>query len=180
MAHPNDLAPRRVDPSELAQLNREAFLAAFGEVFEHSPWVAEGAWEAGPFTRVDDLHAALVRVVREAGEEAQLGLVRAHPDLAGKAAVRGELTAASRGEQAGSGLNQLSLEEFARFQELNNGYQQKFGFPFVMAVKHKRKDEILDAFAERLGDAREAELDRALAEIAKIARFRLQDILARP
>jgi OHCU decarboxylase len=163
--------------TELARMDRATFLGTFDEVFEHSPWVAEGAWEAGPFAGVDDLHGAMVRVVGKAGEERQLALVRAHPDLAGKAALRGELTAASTSEQAGSGLDQLSPEELARFNELNDAYRRKFGFPFVMAVKGKTKHDILAAFTDRLGNAPPAELERALAEIAKIARFRLEAII---
>jgi 2-oxo-4-hydroxy-4-carboxy-5-ureidoimidazoline decarboxylase len=167
--------PGRIKPAELRAMDREAFVAAFGEVFEHSPWVAEEAWRAGPFDDAERLREAMVAAVRRAGRERQLALVRAHPDLAGKAAVRGELTDASRREQAGSGLDRLSPEEFARFHELNDAYRRKFGFPFVMAVKRSNKDEILRAFSERLGNTPERELDRALDEIAKIAGYRLAD-----
>lgn len=168
---------RRIKPAELRAMDRDAFVATFGEVFEHSPWVAEEAWRAEPFDDAERLREAMVAAVRRAGRERQLALVRAHPDLAGKAAVRGELTDASRREQAGSGLGQLSPEEFARFQELNGAYRRKFGFPFVMAVKRSGKDEILRAFAERLGNTPERELDRALEEIAKIAGYRLANLV---
>ena len=169
--------PRRIKPAELRAMDRDAFVAAFGEVFEHSPWVAEEAWRAGPFDDAERLREAMVAAVRRAGRERQLALVRAHPDLAGKAAVRGELTDASRREQAVSGLSQLSPEEFARFQELNDAYRRKFGFPFVMAVKRSDKGEILRAFSERLGNSPERELDRALEEIGKIAGYRLADLV---
>jgi 2-oxo-4-hydroxy-4-carboxy-5-ureidoimidazoline decarboxylase len=170
-------ATGRTKPAELRAMDREAFVAAFGEVFEHSPWVAEEAWRAGPFEDAGRLREAMVAAVRRAGRERQLALVRAHPDLAGKAAVRGELTDASRREQAGSGLDRLSPEEFARFHELNEAYKRKFGFPFVMAVKRSDKDEILRAFAERLGNTPERELDRALEEIGKIAGYRLAELV---
>jgi 2-oxo-4-hydroxy-4-carboxy-5-ureidoimidazoline decarboxylase len=166
-----------IKPAELRAMDREAFVAAFGEVFEHSPWVAEEAWRAGPFDDAGHLREAMVAAVRRAGRERQLALVRTHPDLAGKAAIRGELTDASRREQAGSGLDRLSPEEFARFHELNDAYRRKFGFPFVMAVKRSNKDEILRAFTERLGNTPERELDRALEEIGKIAGYRLADMV---
>jgi 2-oxo-4-hydroxy-4-carboxy-5-ureidoimidazoline decarboxylase len=169
--------PGRIKPAELRAMDRQTFVATFGEVFEHSPWVAEEAWRAGPFDDAGGVREAMVTAVDRAGRERQLALVHAHPDLAGKAAVRGELTDASRREQAGSGLDQLSPEEFARFQELNGAYCQKFGFPFVMAVKRSGKDEILRAFAERLGNTPEQELDRALEEIGKIAGYRLADLV---
>jgi 2-oxo-4-hydroxy-4-carboxy-5-ureidoimidazoline decarboxylase len=165
-------------PADLAGLDREAFLAAFGDVFEHSPWVAEGAWKRAPFRSLDSLLAAMLQVLHEAGEERQLALVRAHPDLAGKAAIRGELTAASGEEQARSGLSSLTPAEFARFQELNDAYKAKFGFPFIMAVRHSNKVAILNGFEERLVNTREAELERALSEIGKIARFRLEALIA--
>ena len=167
----------RIRGSELRALDQKAFVARFGDVFEHSPWVAEEAWQAGPFEDLERLREAMIQAVGRAGRERQLALIRAHPDLAGKAAIRGELTDASRREQAGSGLSQLSPEEFARFQELNDGYQRKFGFPFIMAVKHSNKDEILRAFAERLDNAPEQELERALEEIGKIAGYRLAELV---
>ena len=167
-------------PAELAGLDREAFLAAFGDVFEHSPWVAEGAWKRAPFRSLDPLHAAMVQVLREAGEERQLALIRAHPDLAGKAAIQGELTSASTEEQARSGLSSLTPEEFARFQELNEAYKARFGFPFIMAVRHSNKHAILNGFEERLQNTVEAEKERALSEIGKIARFRLETLIVPP
>ncbi|MDQ3458421.1 MAG: 2-oxo-4-hydroxy-4-carboxy-5-ureidoimidazoline decarboxylase [Deinococcota bacterium] len=152
---------------------REDFTRRLGGVFESSPWVAAGAWERRPFTTVDELHAAMVEVVREAGSDRQLALIRAHPDLAGRAALAGELTESSKREQAGAGLDRLSQGEYARFQGLNEAYQERFGFPFVSAVKGHSKESILAAFEERLMNDAEAERARALLEIAKIARFRL-------
>ncbi len=172
--------PQPIALSELPRLGRESFVAAFGDVFEHSPWVAEAAWERGPFGSLEELHAAMVKVLSEAGEEKQLALIRAHPDLAGKAAIRGELTTASSEEQARSGLASLTPDEFARFQQLNDAYKARFGFPFIMAVRHSNKAAILNGFEERLPNTREAEMEQALAEIGKIARFRLEAMLTKP
>ena len=161
----------------LGDRGRAEFVASLGDVFEHSPWIAEAAWSDAPFSGIDGLHAAMVEVVRRAGPDRQLALIRAHPDLAGKAAVAGGLTEDSRNEQAGAGLDQCSEDEFARFRTLNEGYKEKFGFPFIVAVKGMGRAEILDSFAERLENDQDAEFDRALDEIARIARFRLGELL---
>lgn len=153
--------------------DREAFVSLLGEVFEHSPWVAEGAFDARPFASVAALHQAMTRVVAEAGEGRQLELIRAHPDLADRAALAGKLTQSSTREQRGAGLDALSADEYARFHNLNNRYRDRFAFPFVLAVKGHTKTSILEAFETRLGNDPERERERALAEIARIARFRL-------
>ncbi len=163
----------RLTIDALRHMDRTRFVAAFGAIFEHSPWVAEGAWEAGPFETLEALHDAMMQVCRVAPRERRLALIRAHPDLAGKAAVAGAMTAESTEEQAGAGLDRLTPEEFARFQDLNESYKAKFGFPFVLAVKGHDKTSTLEAFAERLANTAEAEFDRALEEIGRIARFRL-------
>ncbi len=160
----------------LHNLERTGFIAALGEIFEHSPWVAEGAWSARPFTNTEQLHTTMVQVVQDAGHERQLALVQAHPDLAGKAAARGELTASSTDEQASAGLDRCTPEELIKIQELNQAYKDKFGFPFIMAVKGQSRDKILAAFAQRLNNSPEVEFDQALAEIAKIAQLRLADL----
>jgi OHCU decarboxylase len=116
----------------------------------------------------------MARALLSAGREAQLALIDAHPDLAGQAALRGELTAASSAEQAGAGIDACSAEEFARFGELNAAYRARFGFPFIMAVKGSDRQQILDAFAQRLHNTPEQEFARALAEINQIALLRLQ------
>ena len=164
-------------PAELKRLDRDAFVATFGAVFEHSPWVAEQAYAQGPFETVDALHAAMTRTLATAPNEVKLALIRAHPDLAGRTALRGELTAASKTEQSRSGLTDLTADELARFHQLNTAYREKFGFPFVMAVKFSNKHDILAAFVERLRNDQAAELERALGEIGKIARYRLDDIV---
>jgi len=160
-----------------SSLSREAFIETFGGVYEHSPWIAETLFAQGISAADDDiehLHARLAQVVRTAPREAQLALIRAHPDLAGKAAVRGELSAASTAEQAGAGIQDCTAEEFERFERLNAAYQARFGFVFIMAVKGSDRQRILAAFEERLNHTPEQEFARALAEIDKIALFRLQ------
>lgn len=162
----------------LAELNaagRETFVAHLGGIFEHSPWVAERAWDRRPFASREALHAAMVAAVEEADPARQLALLRAHPELAGRAAVRGELTGHSTQEQGGSGLLNCSPEEFARLQELNRAYGEKFGFPFIVAVRGLDRAAIIEAFARRLGNPRDAELTEALRQIARITGFRLAE-----
>jgi 2-oxo-4-hydroxy-4-carboxy-5-ureidoimidazoline decarboxylase len=163
---------------ELNKLELTPFVAALANVFEHSPWVAEGAYPARPFANVDALHRAMVVVMESADDDAQLALIQAHPDLAGKAARAGAVTEASKREQAGAGLDQLSDAEFARFHELNESYQDTFGFPFILAVKGHDKHSILAAFERRLSHTPNQEKHTALAEIAKIARFRLDALFS--
>jgi OHCU decarboxylase len=154
--------------------DREAFMARYGALYEHSPWVAEGAWEQGPFDDVDALHAALERTIRAAPAERRLALIRAHPDLAGKA----KLTDASAGEQASAGLDRLAPDECAAFTELNAAYRERFGFPFVICVRDHDKASILAAMRERLGHGSDEEVETAIGEIARIARLRLEDAVA--
>jgi 2-oxo-4-hydroxy-4-carboxy-5-ureidoimidazoline decarboxylase len=158
-------------------LDRAAFVDRFGAVFEHSPWVAEAAWAARPFTDLDALHGALVAAMRAAPRERRLALIRAHPDLAGRAAVAGELTAASQREQAGAGLDQLTPDEHATLTAANARYAERFGFPFVICVRGHTKATILAALAERAERAPEAEFETALDEIAAIARVRLEALV---
>ncbi|MEJ2121989.1 MAG: 2-oxo-4-hydroxy-4-carboxy-5-ureidoimidazoline decarboxylase [Alphaproteobacteria bacterium] len=155
----------------------EDFATVLGDVFEHSPWVPEGAAGARPFASLETLHDAMVAVVLAAPHPQKLALIRAHPDLAGRLAVEGGLTRASTSEQASAGLDHCTPEEFERFQSLNAAYKAKFGFPFVMAVKGRSRAEILDSFAQRLDNDRETEFDEALAQIAEIARLRLTEII---
>ena len=164
----------------LAELNaapRDEFVARLGEIFEHSPWVAERAFAHRPFASRAALHAAMVRVVEEAGPERQLALIRAHPELAGRATVRDEMTDFSKEEQGGSGLLDCSPEEFARLQDLNRRYVEKFGFPFIIAVRGLDRAAIVEAFARRLENTPEAEVAEALRQIARIAGFRLDALV---
>jgi 2-oxo-4-hydroxy-4-carboxy-5-ureidoimidazoline decarboxylase len=162
---------------ELNARDRRGFIVALGGVFEDSPWVAEAAWPRHPFATLDALYRAMVDAVRSAGEDTQLALIRAHPELAGKAAVRGELTADSTAEQSGAGLNQCSPQEFARLQELNGAYNTKFGFPFIIAVKGLDRAAIIERFAERLERDRASEFEEALQQIARIAWLRLEALV---
>lgn len=158
-------------------MSEKKFLRCFGGVYEHSPWIARGAWRRGIDTRHDTvaaLSAALARIVDEAERDQQLALIRAHPDLAGRAAIRHELTADSSAEQASAGIDHCTRDEFARFQWLNEAYKNKFGFPFVMAVKGSNRQAILAAFEARLDNDLEAEFHKAISEIHKIARLRLE------
>jgi len=160
---------------DLDLLSREEFIATLGGIFEHSPWVAEAVADARPFGTIAALHAAMVKVVMAAAPERQLALLQAHPELAGTLARSGGLTAASAGEQAGLGLDRLDAAEIDRFDRANETYRARFGFPFIIAVKAQRdRRAILDALETRAGHDRATELATALAEVAKIARFRLE------
>ena len=160
-------------------MERDSFIATFGGLYENSQWIAASAWDQGLTSvadRVSGLLGVLRQVVDEAGQGPQLGLLRAHPDLAGRLAKAGQLTHASRREQARAGLDQCSETEFKAFQSLNTQYREKFGFPFIMAVTGARRDEILDAFRSRVQNEPEIEFERALSEVHRIASFRLEAI----
>lgn len=162
-----------------SKLDRDAFVAAFADIYEHSPWVAEKVYDDGVDTSLDQIevmHERMSQALLNADRETQLALINAHPDLAGKAAMRGELTASSTSEQAGAGIQDCSPEEFDRFVKLNEAYKDKFGFIFIMAVRGSDRYKILASFEERLNNTQEQEFQRAVAEINKIALFRLQDM----
>jgi 2-oxo-4-hydroxy-4-carboxy-5-ureidoimidazoline decarboxylase len=150
------------------------FVAAFGDVAEHSPWVAEKAWQEKPFRDRDALIKAFAHALHGAPREARLALIRAHPDLA----TRAKLTADSSSEQAGAGLDRLTPDEFRRFSALNDAYKIRFGFPFIFAVKGATKGQILGAFEERIANSLDVEFAMALTQITRIFRFRLEDRVA--
>lgn len=156
-------------------LSEPDFVDAFADVAEHSPWVAEAASTRRPFADRDAMVTAFEAAVDAAPRERQLALVRAHPDLAGRAAMAGEVAEDSRREQKGAGLDQLSPEEFARFTALNDRYRERFGFPFILAVRGATKETILASFEARVGNDPEGEFRTALAQIARIFRFRIED-----
>jgi len=165
------------DPMTIAQLNSldlPAFLAAVGWVFEHSPWVAERAWPQRPFATLQALHKAMVDAVARASPVEQLALIRAHPDLG----ARARMSAVSEGEQAGAGLDRLSAAEFDRLTRLNAAYREKFGFPFIFAVKGAPKHDILAALEARLAAGPESERPAALGQIYRIAQFRLESVIS--
>lgn len=147
------------------------FLASFGDVAEHSPWVAAEASAFRPFTNREAMIARFEGAVRAANRDAQLALIRAHPDLATKA----KLTEDSSKEQQGAGLNTLSADEFARFTALNTRYRARFGFPFIFAVKGATKHMILESFEARVENEAEHEFATAIAQVCRIFRFRIED-----
>ena len=162
---------------ELSGLGLAGFVRQLGDVFEHSPWVAERGFGGRPFADADSLLDALVKVVQEANPAEQTALLRAHPDLAGKLALTGELTVHSVAEQAGAGLDRLTPDEYERFHALNAAYRDKFDFPFILAVKGHDKASILAAFEQRLENTMAEERETALAQVARMARFRLEALL---
>ncbi|MEP9376062.1 allantoinase PuuE [Aquabacter sp. CN5-332] len=163
-----------------SRLSRALFVERFGGVFEHSPWIAEGAYEAGIGPKQDKaagLHAALVKVFRAASPRQQMDVINAHPDLAGKLAAAKMLTTESREEQASAGLDRLTPAEKASFTQLNAAYMAKFGFVFIMAIRGRTKDEVLNAFEKRLKNTPEQEQAEALKQIERIALLRLEQML---
>ena len=162
----------------MKQSNLDAFVGRYGGLYEHSPWVAEETFEiAEEIDDANELVRTFQKCVDQASNERKLTLIRAHPDLAGKAALRGKLTAESSTEQASAGIDQCSQKEYEQFQELNLRYKDKFGFPFVMAVRDSNRQEILAAFASRLENDTQTEFDTAISEIHKIASMRLQELV---
>ncbi|MTJ81418.1 MAG: 2-oxo-4-hydroxy-4-carboxy-5-ureidoimidazoline decarboxylase [Telmatospirillum sp.] len=163
----------RISLDTVNDLPDAAFTEQFAGIYEQSPWVAQGAAAARPFSSVTALAAAMAAVVAAADGDRQRDLLRAHPDLAGRAALRGELTPSSQSEQAAAGLDSLTPDEMERFQRANRDYRDRFGFPFILAVRHWGKSHILAAYEGRLGNSLAAERAHALAEVDKIAFSRL-------
>ena len=162
----------------LASLNRATeveFVSLLGGIFEHSPWIATAAWTARPFEDVADLHGKMSAAMHAAPHVQQLALLRAHPELAGKAMVSNTLTADSTNEQSRSGLTNCSAGEFAQLQALNAAYTKKFGWPFILAVKFLDRATIIHTFATRLENSAADEFEACLANIENITRWRLDD-----
>ncbi len=162
---------------EVNRLSEDEFVARFGTLFEHSPWVAEVAWHERPFASISDLHGAFLGAVRDAPAERRVALIRAHPDLAGKAALAGDLTPESASEQSSAGLDRLSPEEYERFHRLNEAYREKFSLPFVICVRDHTKESIFTAAEARLDHTRSEEIEAALHEIFRITYLRLRDLV---
>ena len=159
---------------------RERFVGRFGGIYEHSAWVAEEAYgSAAEISDPGNLAIVFASCVDAAPPNRKLQLIRAHPDLAGKAAIAGDLTQKSTQEQASAGIDQCTPAEYAEFQSLNTQYKEKFGFPFVMAVRNSTRGDILSAFAKRLENDTDTEFATAISEIHKIARLRLEGIFKR-
>ncbi len=169
-------------PDAPRRMTEQDFMDRFGGVYEHSPWIARSVWCGG----LDESHGdvaglaiALAAAVDQADADLRLELINAHPDLAGRAAIGGELTPESTAEQANAGIDRCTAEEFSLFQDMNEKYKSKFGFTFVMAVKGSNRHKILDAFRRRVRNDPEVEFAQAIQEIHKIARLRLAEIAAR-
>lgn len=167
--------PQALSIAEINHLDATSFAVLFGDVAEHSPWVAESAAHARPFADREAMIAAFADAVLRAPRADQLALIRAHPDLAGRAAIAGNLTADSQREQAGAGLDSLTPEEFARFTEMNQAYRKRHGIPFIYALRGASKDDIFAAFADRLDNRPDAEFSRAIGEVERIIQFRIED-----
>jgi 2-oxo-4-hydroxy-4-carboxy-5-ureidoimidazoline decarboxylase len=162
---------------QINELEREEFIKVLGAIFEHSPWVADRAWLRRPFTSVAHLHDAMCSSVAASDEESKLALIHAHPQLLGKAALRGKLSEASEREQNEAGLDQCSKEELARLTELNRDYDRRFGFPFILAVRDYTRQDIIDNLAKRMANSREQEIVEAIAQIERIALHRLLEAI---
>jgi OHCU decarboxylase len=159
--------------AELNRLPQDEFIAAIGWVFENSPWVAERVWKWRPFDSLDQLSNGMNHAVEEASAAEKVALLRAHPDLG----TRAKVSPASTAEQAGAGLDQLTFAEYEELSDLNRRYREKFGFPFLYAVKGSGKSAILESLRTRLDSAPEAEFETALCHVHRIARFRLRGII---
>lgn len=157
----------------ISKMSKEQFAEVLGGIFEHAPWVAEQAWEYRPFRTRTHLHEIMMGVVERAPQEAVTALFRGHPDLA----TRLQVTEFSASEQRGAGLDQLNPEEYEQFASYNKEYTDKFGFPFIMAVRGRSKSEILTAMKARIHHSEEEEREKALGEIKQITGFRLDDLL---
>lgn len=172
--------PKKLSIEEVNRMDAEEFISRFGSLFEHSPWVAKGAWLERPFDDLDGLHGAFVDTVHRATMEGRIALIRAHPDLAGRAALAGELTGESASEQASASLDRLSPEEYAEFHRLNAAYREKFSLPYVVCVRDHTKETIFAGARRRLANTRREEIEAALEEIARISRLRLEDLVGEP
>ncbi len=169
--------PKKIPLAAANRLDEGAFVERFGVVFEDSPQFARSAWNARPFESFEDLSRAFREAMYAASREEQLELMRAHPDLAGKAAVAGGLTAESADEQSSAGLDRLSQEEYESFTAMNAAYREKFGMPMILCVREHTKESILKNAEARLDNSHEKEVETALAEISKIADLRLRDLV---
>jgi 2-oxo-4-hydroxy-4-carboxy-5-ureidoimidazoline decarboxylase len=164
--------------ARLNSMNQTGFTTALGFAFELSPWVVKRAWDERPFATVDGMHRSMMAVLDASTTADKLALIRAHPELAGKAAIAKTLTAESNAEQASAGLDKLTAEEFERFHQLNSAYAARFGFPFIIAVRLNDKTSILAAMQARLSNDETQEIAEAIAQIGHISRLRLRDAVS--
>lgn len=171
------MTAQQVTLQEINAFDQDDFVKELSVLFEGPPWILVQAWHVRPFTSLEHLHRALCAVMYNAPVEQQVELLRAHPDLVGRAALAGTLTPTSTGEQAAAGLDRLSPEEVATFSRLNQAYRDRFDFPFVICARENKKNSILAGFDARLHNSREQEIEIALGEVAKICYFRLSDLV---
>jgi OHCU decarboxylase len=171
------MATQKITLQEINILNQETFIRTLAGLFEGPPWIVTQAWSFRPFTSQEQFYQTLCSIIYQAPSEQQIALLRAHPDLVGRAALAGTLSQASTSEQAAAGLDRLTPEEIATFQRLNQTYQDQFGFPFVICARENKKDSILDGFSTRLQHIRQQEIEIALGEVMKIGALRLQDLI---
>ena len=160
-------------------MDKTEFVALFGGVFEHSPWIAGAVWDSGLARRHDTaagLHRSFREVIRQSGREEKLALLLAHPELAVGIASDEQLTESSQREQRGAGLDRCSPDEFSEFRKLNTAYREKFGFPFIMAVKGFNRDDILESFRARLENTGDEEFQAAVEQVIRIGRFRIDSL----
>ncbi|WP_326535247.1 2-oxo-4-hydroxy-4-carboxy-5-ureidoimidazoline decarboxylase [Pseudorhodoferax sp.] len=169
--------PTRLDLAALNAMDRDRFVATLGPTFENAPWIAQAAWAQRPFASLDALHAAMLDVVRQAPDDRQLAFLCGHPELAGREAQTGTMTAESVGEQGSAGLHALNREELAEIQRLNRGYRERHGFPFIIAVRRSSKQQIFDAMRMRTGRDTAVERREALALIGLITRDRIDALV---
>lgn len=167
----------RLTLQQINALDRDAFAEALGSLFEGPPWIVTEAWARRPFADREALYRTLVDVMRTAPRQRQVALLRAHPDLVGRAALAGTLSRDSTAEQAAAGLNRLSPEDITAFQRLNGEYRTKFDFPFIVCARENTKETILAGFGARLPHSRDEEIGIALGEVAKICRLRLDALV---
>lgn len=173
----SDTTSRKCSLAELNTCSAEDFVVRLGGVFEHSPWIAETAAQLRSFESVADLHEKMTTLVAQSSPEAQLALIEAHPDLAGRLAKMGQLTAESTNEQAAAGLAQADAATIEKINALNEAYRERFGFPFIICARLNNVTTIIEAMSRRMHNDRGAEINAALTEIDKIARLRLEDIV---
>jgi 2-oxo-4-hydroxy-4-carboxy-5-ureidoimidazoline decarboxylase len=171
------ITSRKCSIAELNASSAADFVATVGGIFEHSPWIAVAAASQRPFLSRDALHTAMVAIVQAAGSEKQLALINAHPDLAGRLAQQGQLTAESTLEQSAAGLSQADASVIERIQSLNTAYRSRFGFPFIICARLNNVATILTAMEQRVHHSPDEEIATALGEISKIAQLRLADIV---
>ncbi|MGH2479179.1 MAG: 2-oxo-4-hydroxy-4-carboxy-5-ureidoimidazoline decarboxylase [Ktedonobacteraceae bacterium] len=170
--------PAQLTLPEINAFDRQRFVERLGSLFEGPGWIVEQTWRARPFTNRQQFYQALCEVMYQAPREQQIELLRAHPDLVGRAALAGTLSAESTHEQVAAGLHALTPQEVKDFQRLNRAYRERFGFPFVICARANKKESILAGFSTRLEHSREQEIRVALDEVAKICALRLNDLIS--